>query len=501
MATESTIRRRRGSADTSTTTSTTTTEAPTTSETPPATRYSAKTIPELLYEANQSMKNFALLITCLIGFFVVMITNTILPPQGRVCAIMIDAGSMGTRAQVFTFRQDPKTELLVLETTKMFQEQKSLAALATGTIAPGPFFKPLLEKVKKAVPGIRRRKRTPIALRATAGLRLLGADAAERALEQARNALNSSEFLFEPEWVSVLDEQEEAKHAWTTVNFLKGGLHSGKKDDLVGALDLGGASMQIVYQKDDDTKIMEEGSEEEVEGAGIEDIRKYTSETDTKLKVLGKEYTLHTTSYLGLGLFDFTKKLYALFDREGVLEEGNPCFRRDKLFEEKALRLGVPGSEETRVVTLRGDGDFERCVASAEIAIGTFSNVFSDKNKVPKGKQFYAFAYFYDRTVGLGLSALATKADLEAKGKDLCETSAEEFKGADRDEACAEFSYIYALLKVFTDNFSKGKGAKIRFEQFIDGHMLGWALGATLETIQPVMHKQLSLDKESLVMT
>lgn len=460
-----------------------------------------KTVAELLHEENQSFKNFVLLITCLIGFFIVMITNTTLPLPGRVCAVMIDAGSTGTRAQVFTFRKDPETGLLILDKTKLFQEQKSLAALATGTSAPGPFFKPLLEKVKKAVPGIRRRKRTPIALRATAGLRLLGADAAERALEQARNALNASEFLFEPEWVSVLDEQEEAKHAWTTVNFLKGGLHSGNKDDLVGALDLGGASMQIVYQKDEDGKRVEEKDGEEVESAGIEDVRKYTSEMDTKVMVLGREYTLHTTSYLGLGLFDFTKKLYKLFDMEGVLEEGNPCFRRNKLFEEKTLRLGVPGSEETRVVTLRGDGDFKRCVASAEIAIGTFSNIFSNRNKIPKGKSFYAFAYFYDRTVGLGLPASAAKIDLEAKGKDLCETPAERFEGEDRDEACAEYSYVYALLKIFTNDFSEGEGAKIRFEQFIDGHMLGWALGATLETIQPVMHEQLSLDKESLVMT
>lgn len=497
MVTENTVRRRRSTAETSSTTS----EVPSTPVTASATTRSLKTTPELLNEEKQSLKNFVLLTASLIAFFIFMVINTPLPPPGRVCAIMIDAGSTGTRAQVFTFRKDPETKLLVLDKTRIFKEQKSLAALATGTASPGPFFKPLLEKVKKAVPGIRRRKRTPIALRATAGLRLLGIEASEHALEQARTALNASEFLFKPEWVSVLDEQEEAKYAWTTVNFLKGGLHSGLKKDLVGALDLGGASLQIVYQRDGSEKAEEERAEDGSETEDYQELRKSTSERDTKVKVLGREYSLHTTSYLGLGLFDFIKKLCTLFDREGVLEEGNPCFRKDKLFEGKTLKLGVPGSEEIRVVTMRGDGDFKRCVASAEIAIGTFSNLFSTKNRIPKDKSFYAFAYFYDRTVGLGLPASATKTQLEAKGKALCETSAEDFEGDDRDEACAEFSYIYALLKIFTNNFAESEGVKIRFEQFVGGHMLGWALGATLETIQPVMQEQLALDKESLIVS
>lgn len=405
---------------------------------------------------------------------------------------------------MFAFRRDPHTNQLVLDSTKMFTNKKSLAGLAAGTAGPATtFFKPLLDKVKKAVPGIRRRKRTPIALRATAGLRLVGVQKAENALVQARKALNASEFLFRNEWVSILEEEDEAAHAWTTVNFLMGNMENsfrrGGDRPYYGALELGGASMQVVYHKVNDEEGDSESKNEGDEDAG-RDTEGQVMTADTTVDVLGSTYELHSMSHLGLGLFDFTKKLYTLFDREGVLEEGNPCFRKDKVFTEKMLRFGVPGSEESRVVTMTGDGDFDRCVSSAEITIATFSKLYSMKKKLPSKTPFYAFAYFYDRTVRLGLSATPSKKQLIAKGKMLCEAHPAVQVEGDFDEACAEFSYIYALLKHFTNDFSTKEGIRIRFEQFVDGHMLGWALGAMLETIEPVMKLQLALDSESLIL-
>lgn len=521
MTTEPALRRRRrGSAAPESTTTEVTTETASasaagasTDTSPPSLAAAIKTVPELLAEESRAFANFIALVLIVVAFFAYMVQVTELPPPGRVFGIMIDAGSTGTRAQVFVFRQEVGRSALVLDETKMFRMPKSIAALATGT-AEGAFFKPLLEKVKKAVPGVRRRKRTPIALRATAGLRLLGEEEAEYALEQARAALNASEFLFREEWVSLLEDKEEAAHAWTTVNFLKGNFHGkdGEEEvEHVGALDLGGASMQIVFKQDEVDKVLEDEEEEQdnskVEGDDEvpEDEEEYLreevpsfEEEDHTVEVFGNEYSLHSTSHLGLGLFDFTKKLYLLFDREGVLEEGNPCFRKGKVFEQKTLRFGVPGSEESRVVTMTGDGHFDRCVASAEITIAEFSKLYTKKSRLPKGKPFYAFAYFYDRTVGLGVSATPSKDELVAKGKELCQTPPDEDVDGDFDEACAEFSYIYTLLKIFTDDFSS-PDVHIRFEQFVDGHMLGWALGAMLDTVQPVMHMQLSLDSEPLI--
>lgn len=518
MPTEPTLRRRgRASPPAESATTEVTTETASASALPASTDTSpanlpVKSVPELLSEESRGMANFLALVAVVVAFFIYMVQVTDFPPPGRVYGVMIDAGSTGTRAQVFVFRRQPGRTALVLDESKMFQMKKSIAALGAGTGEGGPaFFKALLEKVKKAVPGVKRRKRTPIALRATAGLRLIGEEKAQTALVEARKALNASEFLFKEEWVSLLEEKEEAAHAWTTVNFLKGNFHGkGGEEEVehVGALDLGGASMQVVFKQDEGDKVADdedeqddskiEGDDEAPDDEAVRDDEPSFEEDDHKVKVFGNEYSLHSTSHLGLGLFDFTKKLYTLFDREGVLEEGNPCFRKGKLFERKKLRLGVPGSEESRTVTMTGDGHFARCVASAEITIATFSKLYKKGSKLPKGKPFYAFAYFFDRTRGLGLSATPTKDELIAKGKELCETPPDKEVEKDFDEACAEFSYIYTLLKIFTDDFSS-PDVHILFEQFMDGHMLGWALGAMLDTVQPVMHMQLSLDTESLI--
>lgn len=513
MAKDSNLRRRGRPAaaeDESTTTEVTSETATATEQqsatSPPSAPNPMKTVPELIEEEQRNMSSFLLMAAAMALFFALMVKNTVFPPKGRIYGIMMDAGSTGTRAQVFTFRQDQSTGNLVLDKTVMFTMRKSLADLAYGPAGTGKtFFKPLLEKIRKAqaVPGMRRRKRTPITLRATAGLRLLGDAAAEKALKETRKALKATEFLFRDEWVSVLEEEEEAAHAWTTVNYLLGAIGNGTSDGPdakhYGALELGGASMQVVYKKVDG----EESSESQEEGtdSGGDNDSNGMMSMDTTVDVLGATHDLHSTSYLGLGLFDFTKKLYTVFDREGVLDEGNPCFRKDKKFVDKKLRLGVPGSEETQVVTMVGDGDFERCVASAEITIATFSKLYKTNTKLPSKTPFYAFAYFYDRTVKLGLSPTPTKKQLIAKGKQLCEAHPEvEVKG-DFDEACAEFSYIFALLKHFTNDFSKEEGVRIRFEQFVDGHMLGWALGAMLETLQPVKKMQLTLDDESVIMS
>lgn len=519
MQGETTLRRRGGATsptdDRSTTTEVTTdtaadAPAPSSTDTSPPAR-STKTVPELLADESKSHANFLSLATLVVAFFLYMMQTTHLPPSGRVYSVMIDAGSTGTRAQVFAFRLLKGQKGLVLDDSEVFKMGKSIAALGTGTVGDGAtFFKPLFEKLRKKVPGVRRRLRTPIALRATAGLRLIGEEHAEVALSEARKALNKSGFLFQEDWVSILEEQEEASHAWTTVNFLKGHFHGNSEEiKYAGALDLGGASMQVVFERengDESTDVGMEGDsstdEADDDVADDEDAsdanEALIEESDHTVNVFGNSYSLHSTSHLGLGLFDFTKKLYTLFDREGVLEEGNPCFRKGKVFSNKKLRFGVPGSEESRTITMTGDGNFERCVASAEITIATFSRLGKMKSTLPKGKPFYAFAYFYDRTVRLGLPITPTKAQLVAKGKELCETPPDQHLERDFDQACAEFSYVYTLLKIFTNDFAS-KDVQIRFEQFIDGHMLGWALGAALDILQPVMQKQLALEHEPLI--
>ncbi|PXF48272.1 Ectonucleoside triphosphate diphosphohydrolase 5 [Gracilariopsis chorda] len=499
---QNTTRRRR--ANTSSAASKQTTHSTTTSATSDDSQptKTPKSVPQLLDEEYSSFKNFLSLaaVACLVFFH--MIQNTKLPPPGRVHGVMIDAGSTGTRAQVFTFRFDKEHRHLELQSTAMFAHNKTLDTLASATASSSKlFFKPLLEKVKKAVPGLRRRKRTPIALHATAGFRLLGDEKAERALDMARQALGSTEFMFKSEWVSVLSESDEANHAWVTTNYLLRNFDpENKEKQFVGALELGGASMQIVFHDDGDIdESITTPESEEAEAQKVKENGHFPA-AQTPIKVFGQTYTLHSRNHLGLGLVNFKKKLYGIFDHEGVLEEGNPCFRKGTTFKDTKLKVQRPDFTGPKTVRIVGDGDFDRCVASAEIAISSYSRLFDKRSHLPDEKKFVAFAYFYDKTVRLGLNSSATKEEMIAKGKELCEDQGAE-SHAGLDERCAEFSYIFAVLKILTENFSVSK-TNVSFEQFVDGHMLGWPLGAVLDTLQPeVIASQVSLDKEPPLMT
>lgn len=456
----------------------------------PTTIKSPKTVEEIVQDEEKSFTQFLGLCGLVTIVFLFLIQTTSLPPSRQVYAVMIDAGSTGTRAQIFRFVHDQHQDRLVLSNTEMHTIKKSIAALGTGIGGTGPqFFKPLLDKAKKSVPGIRRRKRTPIILRATAGLRMLGSEAADLALKHSREALNNSEFLFLEEYAGILDARQEAIYGWTTVNHLLGRIGVGETSEHaseppVAIMEMGGASMQIVHT---------------VSGTEADDDVIVKGSTQ-KIKVGQKSYTLRLGTYHGLGLVEYMKRMYRIFDTEGVLEEVNPCFKKGRTFEDKVIRIGFDENEEGRRVTIVGDGDFDRCVASAEIVIASTTQDNAGIGKLPKSTKAYAFAFFYDRTIGFGLGPNPTKKEMIEKGEELCQGNGYSI-ASDFDEACAQFSFIYALIKMATDNFSEERDVKVTFEQHVDSHMLGWALGAVLDVIEPHVHTQISLDNEPLTIS
>ncbi|PFX20399.1 Ectonucleoside triphosphate diphosphohydrolase 5, partial [Stylophora pistillata] len=102
----------------------------------------------------------------------------------------------------------------------------------------------LLQKSEDVIPE-NRRKHTPVALKATAGLRLLPSNSSNQLLEEVRRLFQESPYHFSQESnVDIMDGTDEGLFAWITVNFLLGGL---KRDSskLFGTLDLGGGSTQI----------------------------------------------------------------------------------------------------------------------------------------------------------------------------------------------------------------------------------------------------------------
>ncbi|EDO31584.1 predicted protein, partial [Nematostella vectensis] len=82
----------------------------------------------------------------------------------------------------------------------------------------------LLQKAKDVIP-VHQWHATPVALKATAGLRLLPVKSAKHLLHEVYEVFSASPFnipAHQPHCVSIMDGLDEGIFAWVTVNFLTG---------------------------------------------------------------------------------------------------------------------------------------------------------------------------------------------------------------------------------------------------------------------------------------
>ncbi|POI27627.1 hypothetical protein CIB84_008623, partial [Bambusicola thoracicus] len=159
--------------------------------------------------------------------------------------IMFDAGSTGTRIHIYTFVQKSPEILPELEGEIFESVKPGLSAYADQPEKGAESVKRLLDMAIDAVPP-HLWKKTPVVLKATAGLRLLSEEKAQALLSEVKEVFEESPFLVPEDSVSIMDGSYEGILAWITVNFLTGQL-SGQNQHTVGTLDLGGASTQITF--------------------------------------------------------------------------------------------------------------------------------------------------------------------------------------------------------------------------------------------------------------
>lgn len=143
-------------------------------------------------------------------------------------ALMIDAGSTGSRIHVYKFSnclpegsRPGDKHLPELKDEIFLAIQPGLSSFKGKPKEAAESLRKLMDAAMKGVP-ISERSCTPIAVKATAGLRLLGA-------QQSQEILNYIENWLKTEWpfhvvsngVTIMDGKDEGVYAWITINYVR----------------------------------------------------------------------------------------------------------------------------------------------------------------------------------------------------------------------------------------------------------------------------------------
>jgi len=134
---------------------------------------------------------------------------------------VIDAGSTGTRVLAFQFHETISDRNLKLRDEIFVEVKPGLSAYAEDPAGAAKSVETLLQKAREFIPR-EAWATTPIALKATAGLRLLPKEKADGILEAVEAVVGSSGFAATKDSVGIMDGVDEGIFSWFTVNFLLG---------------------------------------------------------------------------------------------------------------------------------------------------------------------------------------------------------------------------------------------------------------------------------------
>uniref|UniRef100_A0A6M2DF99 nucleoside diphosphate phosphatase n=1 Tax=Xenopsylla cheopis TaxID=163159 RepID=A0A6M2DF99_XENCH len=365
-----------------------------------------------------------------------------------VFAVVIDAGSTGSRVLAYRFHRGFLDGRLILDDELFKQSKPGLSSFADNPSKGAQTIENLLQLAKEVIPTSYYSK-TPVMVRATAGLRLLKPEQAENILNSVREVINKSGFLVYDDAVEIMDGTDEGIMSWFTVNYLLGHLNG----DTVAALDLGGGSNQVTFAPP--LSHLEKGT--------------YGSHLMTVPSFKGN-ITVFTHSYLGLGL---KAARYAVFTKNNGDSKSlsSPCINpiiKSKPWVYGNIEYSISG---TTLESNKLEVDWPKC---RKLLADTLLPLVDPKPTGLEVQDIAAFSYFFDRTTGAGLidpflGGEVTVGEIEKTAKVVCKTA-----NTDQPFMCFDLTFISVLLK---DGFGLKPESNLKLLKKIDNHEISWALG------------------------
>ncbi|KAK3325487.1 nucleoside phosphatase GDA1/CD39 [Apodospora peruviana] len=420
--------------------------------------------------------------------------------------LMIDAGSTGSRIHVYKFNNcgvtpELEDEVLFKMTEKIEGKSSGLSAYKDDPEAAAKSLDPLLEAALEKVPD-KLKGCSPIAVKATAGLRLVGKEKSDKILQAVRHRLETA-YPFpvvsdEQQGVSIMDGSNEGVYAWITTNYLLGKIGGPDHSETAAVFDLGGGSTQIVF-------------EPRFEGLTTGGMPDKLAEGDHKydLNFGGRHFTLYQHSHLGYGLMSAREAVFAT-----LVNDIHEIHEKDRSWMEKPVvnPCFAPGMSKS-VKVLMGDGHAlgaelqlnmtgpsvpapaqcrhlaERILkkeAHCELAPCSFNGIHQPSiAKTFDKEDIYFLSYFYDRTKELGMPDSFTLREMHDLAATVCggENSWDVFSSVpkalealrDRPEECLDLNFMLALTHT---GYEMPIDREVRIGKQIKGYELGWCLGA-----------------------
>lgn len=418
---------------------------------------------------------------------------------------MIDAGSTGSRIHVYRFNNcgsTPELENEVFEQTQVKEGGSGLSSYREDAEGAARSLDPLLDVALKSVPE-EYRSCSPLAVKATAGLRLLGPEMSDKILEAVRYRLETV-YPFpvvsrEKGGVQIMDGSDEGVYAWITTNYLLGKIGGPDETPTAAIFDLGGGSTQIVFQP----------TFAQSKAGGMPE---HLAEGDHKyeLNFGGREFELYQHSHLGYGLMSARNAMNVLV-LDAMLARSpkdlkwagqpiaNPCIAPGM---KKTLDVELPAGHPlgTKVsVEMTGPKDksmASQCRALAEkilkkdvdckLAPCSFNGVHQPSlAKTFAREDVYIFSYFFDRTSPLGMPESFTLDELSQLTSTVCagESEWKAFEGVgtalkqllDKPDWCMDLNFMMALLHT---GYEMPLSREVKTAKKIKNNELGWCLGA-----------------------
>ncbi|KGL97473.1 Ectonucleoside triphosphate diphosphohydrolase 8, partial [Charadrius vociferus] len=406
--------------------------------------------------------------------------------------LVFDAGSTHTALYIYRWPADKENGTgIISQVEACTVSGPGISSYADNPAGAGASLKPCLDKAMKVVPAEQQRE-TPTYLGATAGMRLLreqNSTKAEQVFAEVAKAIG--EYPVDFRGARILTGNEEGSFGWITVNYLLETLvkfsfaekwEHPQDTEVLGALDLGGASTQITFQP----------------GVTIED-----KNTSVFFRLYGTNYSLYTHSYLCYGQTQALKRLPTNCSRSlqgspSPQQISHPCYPKGyresitttDLYDSPCVRAPSTPSP-AQVLTVTGTGDPDACSSAIQKLFdfscgGNRTCGFNGVYQPPVRGQFFAFSGFYHSLHSLNLTGGLSLSSVNATMEQFCNSSWEkvqkEFPAMNRTQlrdACAASSYTLTLL-LQGYKFNHTTWLNIHFIRQVTNMDVGWTLGYML---------------------